>query len=69
MADPVPAPTTWQRVESDAETAYAYYESPITDTAAVIGVEAAWLTGFLVALKALALGLHREFRHWEGDSK
>lgn len=63
------APSTWQRIESDAGIAWDYYDSPITDAAAVIGVEAAWLTGFLVAIKAIAVGLHYEFRNWDGDSK
>jgi hypothetical protein len=59
-------PSVWQRIESGAGTAWDYYESPVTDAAAVIGVEAAWLTAFLVAVKALAMGLHYEFRDWEG---
>jgi hypothetical protein len=68
-AAPVLPPSTWERIESDAGTVWDYYESPVTDAAAVIGVEAAWLTAFLVAVKALAVGLHHEFRDWSGVKK
>jgi len=71
MADAAtPAPpsafsTDVQRIKTDVGIAWDYYESPVTDAAAVIGVEAAWLTGLLLALKVLATGIWYEFRKIE----
>lgn len=70
MADTASSPSSAfsadiQRIKTDVGIAWDYYESPVTDAAAVIGVEAAWLTGLLLALKIVATGLWYEFRSIE----
>jgi hypothetical protein len=56
-----PVPTTWERVQSYASDAEAIIDAPVDDLAAVLGFEAAWLAGFLLGVKFVWLGLHKEF--------
>lgn len=66
-AAPTPAPSTWDTIKTYASEAADLYEAPVDDAAAVIGVEAAWLTSFLLALKFVATGVamvhHDSKRH------
>ncbi|MBV8722258.1 MAG: hypothetical protein JO277_08920 [Candidatus Eremiobacteraeota bacterium] len=50
------AATTWDKIKAYASDVEDLYDAPVVDAAAVIGVEATWLTGFLLALKLVATG-------------
>jgi hypothetical protein len=54
---PVPAPSTWQKIQDYAGEFEDIYDAPLDDTAAVIGVDTVWLGGFLLGLKFLLSGL------------
>jgi hypothetical protein len=59
-------PSTWDKVKGYASDFEDLYDAPVVDAAAVIGVEAAWLTGFLLALKFVATGVamvHHDSKH------
>jgi predicted outer membrane lipoprotein len=53
--------STWDTIKDDAGYFEDYYDAPVVDAAAVIGVEAAWLGGILLAIKFVATGLWYEF--------
>ncbi len=53
--------SAWKRVEDAAGNVVEVLDWPTEDAAAVIGVEAAWLAGFVLAVKFLSVGLYKEF--------
>lgn len=50
------APSSWERIEDYAGDFEQIIDAPVYDAAAVIGVEAAWLSGLLLGIKALSIG-------------
>lgn len=57
----MPNPSAWERVQNTTGDVLDVLDWPVEDTAAVIGVETAWLAGMLLAMKLLAAGLYKEF--------
>jgi len=53
--------TTWERAKASTGKVFEVLDWPVEDAAAVIGVEAAWLAGVLLAVKILGMGLYKEF--------
>ncbi len=53
--------SAWERVEDAAGNVTEVLDWPTEDAAAVIGVKAAWLAGFVLAVKILSMGLYKEF--------
>lgn len=66
-ADPTPSAASpapesvWDRTARYAGNVRDLYELPVGDVAAVIGVEAAWLSGILIAIKIFSVGIACEF--------
>lgn len=54
--------TAAQGVETAAEKVFDFTSLPEEDLAADVGVDFVWLTGFLVVVKALGVGLYNEFK-------
>jgi hypothetical protein len=52
----------WDKPVAYTQKVVTVIEWPTDDLAAVIGVEAAWLTGMLLAVKFLTIGLWHEFK-------
>lgn len=53
--------SAWKRVQDTAGNVVEVLDWPVEDAAAVIGVEAAWLAGVMLAVKFLTVGLYKEF--------
>lgn len=52
----------WDRVKDYAAKFEEIIDAPVDDTAAIIGVDTAWLGAFLLGLKFLASGFAIAFR-------
>lgn len=55
-APAAPPPSTWERVKGYAGEFEELIDAPVTDLAAVISVDAAWLGGLLLGLKFISSG-------------
>jgi hypothetical protein len=55
-------PSLWQRTQDYAGKVEEFVDAPVYDAAAVFGFDAVWLSGMLLAVKFITLGIGFELK-------